>query len=75
MMPLTMARPGETVTIRKITGRESRQLYTALSVNDSNRGYPNIAVTAVTAVTRPPCKGNLPAVFPAAVLVADTVLA
>lgn len=38
-------------------------------------GYPNIAVTTITAVTRPPCKGNPPAVFPAAVLVADTVLA
>ena len=38
------------------------------------RGYPKTAVTTVTAVTLPPCKGNLPAVFPAAVLVADTVL-
>ena len=48
--------------------------YTHLDVY-KRQGYPNIAVTAVTAVTRPPCKGNLPAVFPAAVLVADTVLA
>ena len=53
---------------------QSRQLYTALSVNDSNRGYPNIAVTTVTAVTRPLCKRNLPAVFFAAVLINDMVL-
>ena len=37
-------------------------------------GYPNIAVTTITAVTRPPCKGNPPAVFPAAVLVAEAAL-
>ena len=37
-------------------------------------GYPKITVTTVTAVTRPPCKGNPPAVFPAAVLVADTAV-
>ena len=57
-----------------IPPRKSRQLYMALTVNDSNKGYPNIAVTTVTAVTRPPCKGNLPAVFFAAVLIGDMVL-
>ena len=46
----------------------------ALTVNDSNKGYPNIAVTTVTAVTRPLCKRNLPAVFFAAVLINDMVL-
>ena len=46
----------------------------ALGVNDSNRGYPNTAVIIVTTVTRLPCKGNLPAVFFAAVLVVDTIL-
>ena len=53
---------------------QSRQLYMALGVNDSRRGYPSIAVITVTAVTRLPCKGYLSAVFFAAVLVADTIL-
>ena len=38
------------------------------------RGYPKTAVTTVTAVTRPLCKRNLPAVFFAAVLINDMVL-
>ena len=29
MMPLTMARPGETVTIRKITGRDEQRQHLA----------------------------------------------
>ena len=47
----------------------------ALGVNDSSRGYPNIAVITVTAVTLPLYKRNLPAVFFAAVLIGDMVLA
>ena len=43
--------------------------------NMSNVTKYGTYVTTITAVTRPPCKGNPPAVFPAAVLVADTVLA
>ena len=34
MMPLTMARPGETVTIRKITGRDEVRQHLA-EVKDS----------------------------------------
>lgn len=43
-------------------------------VNDSRRGYPNIAVTAVITVTRPPCERDLSAFLLPAVRIADMIV-
>ncbi len=43
-------------------------------VNDSRRGYPNIAVTAVITVTRLPCERDLSAFLLPAVRIADMIV-
>ena len=61
--------PKNTVTIVMTVMQGIRVTVTAIG-----RGHPKTAVTTVTAVTRPLCKRNLPAVFFAAVLINDMVL-